>query len=122
MMKDDMDILLENALKPDFEPDKELNEKILGSIGHRKSSKTFKVLRAAAAIVAIICVSSIGVYAASQIIRKVFVTDHSISVGNPDYLYDDEMNSMEEEVTIENIGHEEGADNVNWITKDVQVV
>lgn len=123
MKKDNMDILLENALRPNLEPSKEINEKILGSIGHRRSNNMmFKLARVAAVIIAIICVGSIGVYAASQVIKKGFTTEHSISVGNPDYVDDAAIASPGDAVTIENVGHEEGDDSVNWITKDVQVV
>lgn len=78
MKKDNMDILLENALRPNLEPSKEINEKILGSIGHRRNnSMMFKLARVAAVIIAITCVGSIGVYAANQIIKQGFVTEHS---------------------------------------------
>lgn len=126
-MKDNMDVLLKKALEPDMEPSKELNNKVLESI-RQKSEKTTKVKkvmrlpRAAAVIIAICCVAPIGVYAANKVIKKVFVTDHAISVGNPDYVDDEAIASPDEAVAIENVSHEEGDGTVKWLTKDVEIV
>lgn len=122
-MKDDMDILLEKALQPNVAPCRDLNEKILRSMGDkRKNRAAFKLTRVAAVVIAILCVGSVGVYAANYILKKAIVTDHTLSVGNPDYIDDGAIASPEDAVTTENMGHEEGDETVNWITKDVQVV
>ena len=122
-MKDRIDILIEKSLQLDFEPDKGVNEKILEGVKQRrKNGGLVNLPKVAAIVLAIICMGSIGVYAASNIIKKVFVTDHSISVGNPEYVDDAAIASKEEDVTTENIAHEEGDENVKWIIKDVQVV
>lgn len=122
-MKDKMDILIERSLQLDFEPDREIKENILESMKHRrKKTGLLSLPRVAVVIVAGICMSSVGVYAASLVIKNVFITDHAISVGNPEYVDDEAIASPEEDVTIENIGHEEGSENVKWLSKDVQIV
>ncbi len=122
-MEDRIDILIEKSLQFDFEPDKEINERILGCANHRrKNGVLFHLPRVAVAAIAIICMGSVGVYAATNIIKKVFITDHSISVGNSEYVDDAVIALPEEDVKTENVGHEEGGENVKWISKDVQVV
>lgn len=122
-MKDKMDILIERSLQLDFEPDREIKENILESMKHRrKKTGLLSLPRVAVVIVAGICMSSVGVYAASLVIKNVFITDHAISVGNPEYVDDAAIASPEEDVTIENVGHEEGSENVKWLSKDVQIV
>ncbi|MDE6024212.1 MAG: hypothetical protein K2G45_02035 [Lachnospiraceae bacterium] len=126
-MKDNMDMLLKKALEADMEPSKELNNKVLESI-RQKSEKTTKVKkvmrvpRVAAVMLAICCVAPLGVYAANKVMKKVFVTDHAISVGNPDYVDDAAIASTDENVEIENVSHEEGDGTVKWLTKDVETV
>lgn len=123
MVRDKIDILIEKSLETDYEPGNELNEKILESARHRKKRGIiYKLPRVAAIVLAITCMGSIGVYAAGPIIKKIFTTDHSISTGNPDYVDDDAIASPEDEVSTENLGYEEGDENVNWLTKNVQVV
>ncbi len=122
-MEDRIDILIEKSLQFDFEPDKEVNERILGGANHRrKNGVLFSFPRVAVAAIAIICMGSVGVYAATNIIKKVFITDHSISVGNSEYVDDAAIALQEKDVKTENVGHEEGGENVKWISKDVQVV
>lgn len=122
-MKDKIDILIEKSLQLDFEPDKEINEKILGSVKHgTRKGRLLDLPRVAVIIIAIICMGSVGVYAANHIIKKVFITDHSISVGKPEYVDDAKIALPEKDVTTENVEHKEGDENVKWISKDVQVV
>lgn len=122
-MKDEIDILIEKSFQTDYEPSKELNEKILERVQHRKrSGMLLKLPRVAAIILAITCMGSIGVYAANYIIKEVFITEHSVSTGNQDYVDDIAISSSEDAVTTENVGYEEGDENVNWISKAEQVV
>lgn len=122
-MRDKIDILIEKSFQLDFEPDREINEKILAGREHNSvKGKAFNLPKVAVIIIAVICMGSVGVYAANHIIRKVFVTEHSISVGNPEYVDDAAIASPEEAVTTENVMHEEGDANVKWISKDVQIV
>lgn len=125
-MKDNMDIILEAALQPNILPDTDLNEKIIAmSVATGKQNTTSTVLRlarVAAIFLIVICVGSVSVYAAGKLIKKVFVTDHTISVGNPDYV-DDAVVAMDEEmVDVKDKSHEDGDGSVRWLTKDVQVV
>lgn len=125
-MKDKMDFLLESALQPNDSPDIELNEKIIEMSAkvrkHKPESFVLKLAKTAAIVIGVVSVGSVSVYAASQVIKKVFVTDHTISVGNPDYVDDDAIARDEKIPTIENVLHEDGDASVKWLTKDVQVV
>lgn len=125
-MKDKMDNLLEKALQPNDSPDAELNEKII-EMGtkvrkHKPESMAMKLARTAAVVLGVISLGSVTVYAANKVIKNVLVTDHAISVGNPDYIDDAAIAKDEEIPPIENVLHEEGDASVKWLTKDVQVV
>lgn len=85
--------------------------------------------KVAAITALLLCVGTASVYAAATVIKKkiitdqgVIITDHAVSVGNPDYVDDDAISSDEGEVTIENKEHVDGDETVNWLTKDVQIV
>lgn len=124
-MKDNMDILLKKAFPADMEADAEVNATILAKAGqtHKKTKKTgFTLAGAAAIILAVLCVTPVGIYATNLIIDKVFVTEHTISVGNPDYVDDEALYNHSEEVETEDLGYEEGDESVNWLTKRVEVV
>ncbi|MGN0379173.1 MAG: hypothetical protein ACI4EU_06260 [Butyrivibrio sp.] len=128
-MKDELDVLLENALRPNIEPGKKKNEKILGGTGRggrrkRTGGRKNGLIRAAVIVVAVICVGTVGVYASGgiDIIKKVFVTEHGIFTGNPDYVAAGESASTDENIQIETLGHEEGDESVNWLTKDAEIV
>lgn len=124
-MKDKIDILIEKSLHLDFEPDREIKKNILeGRVKEHTGKKTglFSLSRVAVVVIAVICMGSAGVYASNNIIKKVFVTEHAVSVGNTEYIDDKEIVSQDGDVTTENIGHEEGNGKVKWISKDVQVV
>lgn len=123
-MKDNMDILLEKALKPNMEPDEALNVAILENGRNEKKKRMWHgVPKVAVAVLVFALVCPAGVYAANFIIKQVSVTEHAISVGNTEYVDDkalEEAATSTEEVKTENISHEEGNANVKWLTKDVQ--
>ncbi len=124
-MKDNMDILLEKALKPDIEPDMELNEKILNGVKHKKKSLSYKLARVAAVVCGIALVSPVAIYAANAIKNsKVEVSDHGISVGGQgDYaISDEDLAQPWEDVETEEIEFVEGDETVKWLTKRVEVV
>lgn len=125
-MKDNMDNLLKKALQPNDLPDAELNEKII-EMGtkvrkYKQERMVMKLARTAAVVLGVISLGSVTVYAANKVIKNVLVTDHAISVGNPDYIDDAAIAKDEEIPPIENVLHEEGDASVKWLTKDVQVV
>lgn len=126
-MKDNMDILLKKALEPTIEPAQELNNKVLESIQQRdtkeaKGKRAVRLSRVAVAMIAVCCLTPLGVYAANKVMKKASVTEHSISVGNPDYIDDAAIASSEEPVKTETVSHEEGNESVKWLTKDVEKV
>lgn len=126
-MKDNMDILLKKALEPTIEPDQELNNKVLESIRQKdtketKGKRAVRLSRVAVAMIAVFCLAPLGVYAANKVMKKASVTEHSISVGNPDYIDDAAIASSEEPVKTETVSHEEGNESVKWLTKDVEKV
>lgn len=124
-MKDNMDNLLKKAFPADMEASAELNADILAKAGktHKKTKKAgFTLAGAAAIILVVLCVTPVGVYATNLIIEKVFVTEHTISVGNPEYVVDEDIYNHSEEVEVSDLGYEEGDESVNWLTKRVNVV
>ncbi len=123
-MKDNMDILLEKALRPNAEPSATLNDSILEKAKTtRRKNVWYGVPKVAVAVLAFALVCPLGVYAANQILKQVMVTEHTMTVGNTEYFDEqaivDSMKSTEK-VTTENVSHEEGNANVKWLTKDVQ--
>ncbi len=124
-MKDNMDHLLKKAFPANMEASADLNADILAKAGQsRKKTKKagFALAGAAAIILAVLCVTPVGVYATNLIIEKVFVTEHTISVGNPEYVVDEDIYNHSEEVEVSDLGYEEGDESVNWLTKRVNVV
>lgn len=121
-MKDNMDILLDKALKPDIEPEMELNEKILNSVKHKKKSLSYKLARVAAVVFGIALVSPLAIYAANSIKNKVTVLDHGISVGGEgDYVISDEdLAEPWEDIEVEVVDYVEGDETVKWLSKRVE--
>ena len=124
-----MEKLLREALRPELSPSAELNERILSGdtvVDTKKQKdgirKWYILPKAAVAAAAIVLVSSAGVYAATRLLSDPVVTDHSISVGNTEYVDDDAIMATEEPPTITNISSEKGDENVKWLTKDVEIV
>ncbi len=122
-MRDKIDVLIEKSFAMDYSPDKRLNEQILENAKYRQGNRMlWRLPKVAVAVIAVICMGSVVVYAASSIVKEVFITKHSISVGNPDYVDDEAITDAEEPVTTENARHEEGNESVNWVSKDTEVV
>ncbi|MBP3237875.1 MAG: hypothetical protein J6M24_02135 [Lachnospiraceae bacterium] len=116
-MKDKFDELLKDALKPEIQPDKELNENILkGKRSVEMKPRRFISSVAAAAIVLLI-LCPIGVYAANRAFHKTNVKEKSISRGNPDYV-PDEIATYDDAVKEESIIREEGNADTKWTRKE----
>ena len=124
-----MDKLLKEALRPELFPPAGLNERILS--GNRDVDpkrqkngirKWYTFPKAAVAAAALVLVGSAGVYAATKLLSDPVVTDHSISVGNTEYVDDEAIIASEEPATIEHVTAEKGDENVKWLTKDVEIV
>lgn len=139
----ELDIMLSNVLKPSFSPDESLNMKLkemlrgkdndgTGGTGSQNSNmkaakKTLKkntspvkaFIRAAIVILAIASIGTVGVYAANYFLKKTTVYDHGISVGNQDYVNDEDLAEPWEEVPEENQGTFEGGPDDKWDTKEV---
>ena len=126
-MKDDFDKLLRDALKPDIQPDEKLNEEILNGkrIVEMKPRRFFGATAAAVIVVLILC--PIGVYAASKALgHKTNVKEKSISVGNSDYVPDDdkmaEIATPDDAVKSTIVATEEGNADTLWLKKeDIQL-
>lgn len=122
-MKDRMDILLEKALQPEFEPETELNNKIFEAMKTRKANKAARYTKVAVMILGGVLLSSTAVYAANLIIEKVFVTEHTISVGNPEYVDDAAIAADDgSNAQVDTLSEEKGNENVNWESKKVEKV
>ena len=123
-MKDDFDKLLRDALKPDIQPDEKLNEEILNGkrIVEMKPRRFFGATAAAVILVLILC--PIGVYAASKALgHKTNVKEKSISVGNSDFVPDDdkmaEIATPDNAVKSDTVATEEGTEDTLWLKKEV---
>ena len=96
MNKDtNFDNMMHEALAPDFTPSDELNNKILSAKPTKKMATVSVIPKVIAAAAAVLVIGSLSVYAGTRIYRKVFVTDHAISVGNTDYVIDEAIASMD---------------------------
>ncbi|MBE5933443.1 MAG: hypothetical protein E7263_08505 [Lachnospiraceae bacterium] len=123
-MKDNFDSLLHKAMVPDMEPSKELNEKVLNLCGEDTSKKNGKkkltmITRVAAVALGIALVTPLAAYAAEQIkqLRNAYITDDSISVGNPEFVGIEDDGS-EGEITSQSNGRVEGTANDKWLYKE----
>lgn len=123
-MKNNIDKLIQKAFEQEYKPEPELNEMILEQAKRRKKGRriVWGLPRVAVIAFAVLCMGGAGVYAANSILKDVFITDHSISSGNPDNVNDEAIAQPEVPVTTEHVLHEEGNETVNWISKDVQIV
>jgi len=125
----DLDPLLSAALRPELTPPAELNERILSGNAapdetrQRQGIKKWYVLpRVAVAAAAFVLIGSVGVYAATQLLKTPEVTEHTVSVGNTEYVDDDAIMATEEPATVDIISTEEGDGTTKWLTKKVETV
>ena len=128
-MKPNMDQMLRGALRPELSPPAELNERILSGsskvdLKRQKNGirKWYMLPKAAVAAAALVLVGSVGVYAATKLLSDPVVTEHSVSVGNTEYINDEAIMASEEPATIEHISNEKGDENEKWLSKDVEIV
>lgn len=126
---DDMDEMLARALRPEMSPSEELNRQLLSgevktdSDRQKRGIRKWYVLpKAAVAAAALVLIGSVGVYAATQLLKKPEVTEHTISVGNTEYIDDQAVISTEAPATVEQISSEAGDASTKWLTKDVSIV
>ena len=71
---------------------------------------------------AFVLVGSVGVYAVSQLLKTPEVTEHTVSVGNTEYVDDDAIMATEAPATVELISTEESEGSTKWQTKKVETV
>jgi hypothetical protein len=133
---DAFDILLRDSLQPVHEPGEELNAKVIKNIkrlqDHSKNDVSdvssiiklsrnriaISIPRIAAAVIILSLLCTGGVYAANFILNKVIVTDHGISVGNEDYIDDEEMAKPYEPVSEEDKGQTKPGAGDKWLSKN----
>lgn len=123
-MKDKYDLYMEEALQPTMEPDSALNERIIAESKKSKRKFNRKVVfyfaKAAVAAVILVIFAPKAVNAAEFFKEKYFVTKHSISTGDPEYVNDDWLMEKGEELSVEDVQHEDGDSSVNWLSKKVE--
>ncbi len=121
-MKDNMDKLLEKAFTPEYEPAPELNEMILAQAKQKRRKKSFaaQLPKVAAIVIAIGCITPVGVYATNYLINNVLVTEHGVSVGEVEYVDDAELAKPWEDVKVEDVSDVEGGPNDKWSRKKVE--
>ena len=124
-----MDALLSEALKPELRPSAELNDRILSGNAAPDEArqrqgirKWYALPRVAVAAAAFVLVGSVGVYAATQLLKTPEVTEHTVSVGNTEYVDDDAIMATEAPATVELISTEESDGSTKWQTKKVETV
>ena len=120
-----LDERLRSLLKPDIEPDEELNEIILKKASEtvrKKRGVKYFLPRVAAAVLIMAAAGTGGVYAANYILDKVKVIDGGMYVGNDDYMSEDTFSDSTEEVKVEDIDEVKPGPNDKWISKKSNLV
>ncbi len=125
-MRNDMDSLLQEALKPGLIPSDSLNQSILENRGKaecftKKSSLT-GVIKAAAIVLCLFCIGGPVAYAATNFIKNILITEHAISIGNPAYVDDAAIAAPEEDVSVDALGGMKGGPGDKWTYKRVEKV
>jgi len=102
MNDNDLDKMMSASLKAEYVPSEELNRSVMRmSIEREQEAETrarvrsFSWGKAIAISLSVLVVGSLGVYAATKMLKEVYVTPHAISVGNTDYVDDDAIASMD---------------------------
>ena len=145
------DEALKNALTPSARPRESVDQTILEKLqfeslvmgggeesvqalkdgeekGHEHHGRMARVhkwsaLPKAAAIVLVIAVLGAGsVYAAGKIMDKINVLNHGISVGNQEYVKDEDLAQPWESVSVENKGEEAPGPDDKWAKKRSELV
>lgn len=116
-----IDDLLQKALTPDMEPTAELNDRILNATITKKKKKSYSMITKVAAVALSIALATpVVAFAAEKIndyikMRDAYITDDSISMGNPDYMVPEDTSTTEDEVVSTNLGRVEGTENDKWL-------
>lgn len=127
-MQDRVDNLIKEALAPVYEPGKELNQSILCSAKRKEKNnmKTRNKLSFAAAVaICVLCVGSVSVYAAVQMIKGTTALDYGITTNSSNISeqtninFDSTLVGEETPSVIEKISLQEGKDNTPWLSKEV---
>ncbi len=121
-MKTNMDNLLKEALEPVIEPEESLNKAILEKVATKKRKPSIKKYAGMAAAIAI-CVAIVtpGIYVGAKALKQALVKGNSISVGNPDYVPDEDVDLFEyEDVPDETLEEATPGPNDKWIKKVVK--
>ena len=132
MENNKMEELLRDSLKPEIQADMALDAAVLDKIGaqaktlRKEKVRKFPVGRLipkVAAVVLAVMVAGIGTtYAASKILEQIRVTEHGISVGNENYVSDENLAEPWESVSVENLSEVQGGPEDKWTKKRVELV
>ena len=139
-----IDRLLKKSLEADYKPDERLDEELLYYFQNdkrkneddkkvnirmyklKKDAKRAAFIRmaqsAAAAILVFIILGSGTAYAVNAIMEKARVTEHGMSVGNEEYISDEDLAEPFDDVDVDVIGEEEPGPDDKWISKRTEVV
>lgn len=143
-MDNNIDRLLKKSLEADYKPDERLDEELLYYFQNdkrkneddkkvnirmhklKKDAKRAAFIRmaqsAAAAILVFIILGSGTAYAVNAIMEKARVTEHGMSVGNEEYISDEDLAEPLDDVDVDVIGEEEPGPDDKWISKRTEVV
>lgn len=101
------------------------------AIGYKKESKitsltdgNMSAAKIAATTLITLGILSVTVYASVLVFRNAFVQDHSISVGNQDYVIDSAIatitDDIESTIPTASTEHFDGGADVNWTSKNIE--
>lgn len=134
MENKEFDAVLRQSLKPANQASESLDQAILeklptssaeGSFGagsfRRRSARSF-LPKAAAVVLAIAVIGTGTVYAAGKLLDKINVLDHGISVGNQEYVSDEDLSTSWESVSVEDKGVEAPGPDDKWTKKRSELV
>ncbi|MBR4608353.1 MAG: hypothetical protein IKO41_19270 [Lachnospiraceae bacterium] len=72
--------------------------------------------KAAAIVLAILVIGTGTVYAAGYIYNKIIVTDHGVSIGNEEYIIDEELAKPVEYAPVEEVATQEPGEGDQWLS------
>ncbi|MBE5861921.1 MAG: hypothetical protein E7295_03615 [Lachnospiraceae bacterium] len=135
----ELDAMLKQSLQPAIQAEESLDRAILerladpsdaggdgigndqagnGMTGKGIKGRAFQrnLPKAAAIVLAILVIGTGTVYAAGYIYNKIIVTDHGVSIGNEEYIIDEELAKPVEYAPVEEVATQEPGEGDQWLS------
>lgn len=125
-MRDNLELLLQDVLKPQLAPPAELNLKILNEVkdsnivSFNKRKAVSGIIKAAIILLAVGILATAGTYAATEVWRHFFISEIGITYGEMDDIElfkEADVNCYEP--TVHDLLEDEGDETVKWYSKEV---